>query len=263
MDAIPGRIELDIDLLLIPGNADGVWDQFVTIMGRLGYPHLCYRPRAIAASPQEAPTADAECRSNFPAVVLDRLRGRPALLDASPWGNWARGQRGALPFSWIQTAEAAPYLTPDGMGFGQLLAQHGLLAGHVVSLLGVSSRMTGTVALSTGPGTDQRHADALWRQMGTDITRLCDIMHLRIGALPQMTGRSVLTPRQREVVEWAACGKTVAEIAAILGVESTTVEKHLRLAREALGARTTAQAILHAHQRNQIFVTPMGKSATG
>ena len=62
-----------------------------------------------------------------------------------------------------------------------------------------------------------------------------------------------LTQRQREVLEWSSAGKTVAEIGTILGVAAATVEKHLRLARQAIGADTTAHAILRAHLAHQIF----------
>lgn len=62
------------------------------------------------------------------------------------------------------------------------------------------------------------------------------------------------TPRQREVLEWTSAGKTVAEVATILGLTPATVEKHLRLARDALDAGSTAQAILKAHVTNQIFL---------
>jgi hypothetical protein len=40
----------------------------------------------------------------------------------------------------------------------------------------------------------------------------------------------------------------------IMGLTSATVEKHLRLAREALAVDTTAQAVLKASFSNQMFV---------
>ena len=39
-----------------------------------------------------------------------------------------------------------------------------------------------------------------------------------------------------------------------MGLTSATVEKHLRLAREALAVETTAQAVLKAALHNQMFV---------
>ena len=63
-----------------------------------------------------------------------------------------------------------------------------------------------------------------------------------------------LTGRQREALEWVGEGKTTQDIATIMGLTQATVEKHLRLAREALGVETTAQAVLKASYQNQIFV---------
>ena len=51
----------------------------------------------------------------------------------------------------------------------------------------------------------------------------------------------------------SAAGKTVADIATILGLTPATVEKHLRLARHATGADTTAHAIMRAYLDHQIF----------
>ena len=49
-------------------------------------------------------------------------------------------------------------------------------------------------------------------------------------------------------------GKTTQDIAFLLGLTAATVEKHLRLAREALDVDTTAQAVLKAAFYNQMFV---------
>jgi LuxR family transcriptional regulator, quorum-sensing system regulator SdiA len=83
---------------------------------------------------------------------------------------------------------------------------------------------------------------------------LNNVFHLKATSLPY-TGVNPLTARQREVLEWVGDGKTMLDIAAILGVAPATVEKHLRLAREALGVETTAQAVLKASYKNQIFIT--------
>ena len=81
---------------------------------------------------------------------------------------------------------------------------------------------------------------------------LNDISHLRIASLPY-AGPNPLTARQREVLEWVGEGKTAQDVATILKVSVATVEKHLRLAREALGVETTTQAVLKASLKKQIF----------
>ena len=63
-----------------------------------------------------------------------------------------------------------------------------------------------------------------------------------------------LTRRQREALQWVGDGKTTQDIAQIMGLTQATIEKHLRLARDALNVETTAQAVLKAAFQNQMFV---------
>lgn len=250
----------NLEKLLHANSADDLWQAFAAVMQDMGYPHVCYTARRFADMPRMWLAEDLEWRSTYPDSFLTDLR-HDDLLTASPWSTWSREQTGARSASWIETEEAAPYLTTQARQMIATCQRHGVWHGHVVSLLGVSIRVTGTVVMNTGRGTDQAHADQLWQKVGNDVISLSQVMHLRINALPRTQGAGVLTARQREVVEWAAYGKTVAEIARILGVTSTTIEKHLRLAREQLGVGTTAQAILKAHVKNQIFIEDPGFDA--
>jgi DNA-binding CsgD family transcriptional regulator len=68
------------------------------------------------------------------------------------------------------------------------------------------------------------------------------------------SGARHLTRRQREVLQWVGDGKTTQDIALLIGLTPGTVEKHLRLAREALDVETTAQAVLKAAFYNQMFI---------
>ena len=81
-----------------------------------------------------------------------------------------------------------------------------------------------------------------------------NVAHLKLTNLPYSTARRNLTSRQREALEWVGEGKTTQDIATIMGLTPATIEKHLRLAREALNVETTAQAVLKASFQNQIFV---------
>jgi LuxR family transcriptional regulator len=79
-------------------------------------------------------------------------------------------------------------------------------------------------------------------------------MHLKVMQLPYNATRKSLTKRQRETLEWVGEGKTTQDIWIIMGLTPATVEKHLRLAREALDVETTAQAVVKASFQNQIFL---------
>ena len=55
-----------------------------------------------------------------------------------------------------------------------------------------------------------------------------------------------LSPREREVLDWVAAGKTNRDIAAILGASPRTVEKHLERIYEKLGVETRTAAAMRA-----------------
>jgi len=63
------------------------------------------------------------------------------------------------------------------------------------------------------------------------------------------SGRSPLTPREREVLLAAARGGTVAEVAKLVHLTQGTVRNHLSAAIGKTGARTSADAIRLAEER--------------
>lgn len=55
-----------------------------------------------------------------------------------------------------------------------------------------------------------------------------------------------LTSRERECLTWAGAGKTNADVATILGISDSAVEKYLSAARQKLTSLTTTQAVCAA-----------------
>jgi DNA-binding NarL/FixJ family response regulator len=55
-----------------------------------------------------------------------------------------------------------------------------------------------------------------------------------------------LTTREREVLQWLACGKTDRDIGCILGISPRTVQKHLQRMYEKLGVETRTAAVTRA-----------------
>ncbi|TIV05145.1 MAG: helix-turn-helix transcriptional regulator, partial [Mesorhizobium sp.] len=62
----------------------------------------------------------------------------------------------------------------------------------------------------------------------------------------------LLTDREKEVLLWAAAGKTSSETSQILGLTERTVKWHSTRAREAFGVVTTTQAVVEAVRRRLI-----------
>ena len=69
------------------------------------------------------------------------------------------------------------------------------------------------------------------------------------GAAPQDAPAPELSAREREVLLWAAQGKTAWETSAILGISPKTVEFHLGNCGRKLGTATKAQTILAAARK--------------
>lgn len=63
-----------------------------------------------------------------------------------------------------------------------------------------------------------------------------------------------LTPREREVLQWSAAGKTAEDIGVILGLTKNTVESHHRHIREKLDAINLVHAVTKAVRRYEIQI---------
>ena len=167
----------------------------------------------------------------------------------APMIRWALNNTG--PCSWRWMAEPGNVTAEEQKAIEFNISQN-VVAGYTVSFLSVSERTKGAIALTAKPGMSQADVEEIWDKHGRDITVMNNVMHLKIQTLPY--SQRSLTKRQREVLQWVGDGKTMQDIAILLDLTPATIEKHLRLAREALDVETTAQAVLKAAFYNQMFV---------
>jgi len=76
-----------------------------------------------------------------------------------------------------------------------------------------------------------------------------DLISVMLEAKREPTaGKSALTPRQREILQLIAEGRTMKEIASILHISQRTAETHKYAMMENLGLKTTASLIQYAVQ---------------
>lgn len=64
----------------------------------------------------------------------------------------------------------------------------------------------------------------------------------------------LLTPREREILQWSAGGKAADDIACILGITKNTVESHQRNIRDKLDAINVTHAVVKALKRQEIQI---------
>lgn len=141
-------------------------------------------------------------------------------------------------------------------------ASHGIVAGYTLSFDHISRHGRAGMGLCARAGLDQDAVDAIWARDGAEIAVCANALHLRVGTLPLDLPARTLTERQRQVLAWISDGKTVQDVAVLIGLSPATVEKHLRRAREALGVQTTTQAVLKAAFLNQIYRLPQQETST-
>lgn len=174
-------------------------------------------------------------------------------LMRTPMFRWILQNNGACSWHWAEEQRRAGLLSPEECEAQDIARRAGLSAGYVISMTDEAACSRGGFSLSGDIGVTQSQIDQIWDQHGAQIQALCNVMHLKMRSFPMPSLRRPLSPRQLEALQWVAEGKTSQDIATIMGVTPAMVEKHLRLAREALDVETTAHAVAKAALHNYLF----------
>lgn len=215
---------------------------------RLIYGYTRYRTETSLGDPEDFIILTNHCSDYVDGFL------HSGLYFHAPMLHWALENEGAGSWRMIQQMMDSKTMTADERKVYDFNTRMGVSVGYTISFNSVSARSKGAISLCSREGRSQEETDAMWERHGRDILLMNNVAHLKILTLPYTTPNRSLTRRQREALEWVGDGKTTQDIALLMGLTSATVEKHLRLAREALAVETTAQAVLKAALHNQMFV---------
>ena len=91
--------------------------------------------------------------------------------------------------------------------------------------------------------------DVLRRPLAQVFGRLCAAQRPAPSLDPGVIARHALTPREAEVLQWVACGKTDRDAAALLNCSPRTVHKHLQRVYAKFGVETRTAAVMRAVAR--------------
>ncbi|WP_371153962.1 autoinducer binding domain-containing protein [Jannaschia sp. 2305UL9-9] len=228
-----------------------LWDMHQRRMATYGFDCILYAATRLRTKNGMGDVRDALILSTYPddfnAEYLDG-----GLFRDAPMVRWAMSNVGSRSWSEIAADYQEGRLTAGERRVCEFNRRHGIVAGYGISFPRTSERSGHGIGLAARNMT-QAGVDELWSRKGQEIELLNLVTHLTILSLPYGTHGRPLTARQREVLELVADGKTVQDVAHVLGRNPATIEKHLRLAREALDVDTTAQAILKASVQNQFY----------
>lgn len=229
-----------------------LWERHVEIMRGYGFAYLLYGFTRYLTDRSLGDPADWIVLSTYPTGFTEVFVDQ-GLFYHAPMVKWVINNDGVCSWRHISEMRNAGTLTDKELEVVAFNAKFGLKAGYTVSFRGVSNRSRAGIALAVGPDRTQDEVDEMWKRDGQSITVINHMMHLKLLTLPY-SGARPLTRRQIEVLQWVGDGKTNDDIAILMGLTVGTVEKHLRLARDALNVETTAQAVLKASFFNQMFL---------
>jgi len=234
-------------------SIEELWDMHCPKMASYGFDRLIYGFTRYRTENSLGNPEDFVVLSNHSPAYTDVFFNERLYFHA-PMTQWAIQNEGAC--SWRVLAERVRLneLTEEERKVIAFNLSQKVHAGYTISFKSLSQRNKGAIALTAAPDISQDQIDAMWEKHGQDIIVMNNVAHLKILTLPYSGLGRPLTKRQIEALEWVGDGKTTQDIAMLMGLTPATVEKHLRLAREALSVETSAQAVLKAAFRNQMFV---------
>jgi len=246
------QIETVMDRILDAEHVEQAWDVFRQWVAQHGFDRLFYAATRYRANGPFGDIDDVQILTNYGDDYVERYVGMGHFHNA-PMAVWVVENVGVLSWSEVGRMRESGKLSPKMLEVVTFNQKMGIAAGITISFPRSNERTRAGLALCGRPGLKQCEVDAIWEREGDVIHRVARLLHLKLSSLPQSVPGK-LTPRQSEVLRWVGDGKSVADIAAILGVSTATVDKHLRLAREALNVATTAQAVMKLSLRNVMFL---------
>jgi LuxR family transcriptional regulator len=246
-----------LDDMVSARDVEDLWSLHTETMKAYGFDRLIYgftRSGGVASvgNPEDSLILSSQTPEYMETFINE------GLYHGAPMLRWALKNEGACSWRWMAEMERNGSLTAAERRVMQFNKSMGVTAGYTISFPSVSERVKGAIALTAAFGMTQGDVDRIWESSGRAIMLINNVMHLKVQALPY-AGRRRLTSRQREVLRWVGDGKSIQDIAVLIGRKPATVEKHLRLAREALEVETTAQAVLKAALNNQMYLLDSDK----
>jgi LuxR family transcriptional regulator, quorum-sensing system regulator BjaR1 len=187
---------------------------------------------------QTSPTTIVVAAGFDPAWIAQYERHRFRTHDPIPDAI----MRAAKPLTWSQALEQAP-MTDEVRKFVGSMQAHGLVHGFGVPLFGPNAR---NAYASFGfdkadYGLEEVRKNRLWAIAQAAHLRLCCIVNETYGSSDK-----ALSPRERDVLEFVARGKSSSEIGEILGISSETVDTYLKRTFLKLGASSRVGAAIRA-----------------
>ncbi len=245
--------KIDLGAVVHASCIEHVWQSVTSQFAQYGFDRIIYGYTRYRTERNLGDPKDLFLLSNHENDYIGPFV-EDGLYYHAPMVLWTLDNDGVCSWDYVKEQAEAGNYPPETMKVIEFNRKFDVTSGFTVSFQSDNRRSKGGMALTAAKGVSQAEANDIWEKYGTELEILANVAHLKIQSLPFTPIARTLTTRQQQVLEWVGDGKSIQDIATILGLGIATVEKHLRLARENLDVETTAQAVLKAWFQNQIFV---------
>ena len=235
--------------IIFSNSLKDAWNNYQKIITDLGFPKMIYISSQYRRHDTWGDPKDALILSNhddsynmelFNSINLlrDYSKFKTLLTTPGTWTSWKQIPLDNLPKSNIKKLI-------------KLNNDHNVKNGIQFSLEQISPESACVIMLTGHPKITQIDLEKIWLNSKDVIIQISKIFQLTIRNLPHSPGsigpsHPILTTRQKEILNFISEGKSIMEISRILKLSTTTIDKHLRLARLNLDVSTTAQAVSKA-----------------
>jgi DNA-binding CsgD family transcriptional regulator len=148
--------------------------------------------------------------------------------------------RSLLPLDWEELRQVDETVRPI-----HAVAERFGIGRHGISIP-IREPGAGDAMFSVNFDCEDRHWPELRKELANSVHLFAHYFHLRMKTVIASAAaqcRAGLSPREREVLRWAAEGKTAWETAQLLGVSESAVSLYMGNAMTKLGAATKTQAV--------------------
>ncbi len=229
-----------IDRLDELSTVEKVTDVFAEAVARYGVKHFIVTGVSTARPLEELVVASRAPAAFFTLYVEKRYQRFDPLIRRSLGSH--------MPFEW----RAASYLTDHDARVVEIMrrrTEYGLNHGYLVPIHGPDGN-EGCVSMAANSLDLATQA-----KLALHVMALYAFDRMR-GLRDSLSGsRSLLTPREREVLSWIGAGKSAEQIGHALKISKRTVDEHSQTAARKLGAANRTEAVAIA-LRDRIIQFP-------
>nr|WP_321457942.1 LuxR family transcriptional regulator [uncultured Cohaesibacter sp.] len=215
-------LESTIEMMQSASTVDGAFDLFKEFVNEHGYDNACYT--LVTDHPSIGKMAYHGVTSDYPEPWMKHYRDH----DYQHFDPvWLRSFEHPVPFFWndlVDQKKRDPSL--DGEILRKSLqvmneaAEEGVADGIGLSFTNRMGEISGF-----GISRQQQQKCHDYRELGT-IYLVATVFHDKFMSLHQEAVRPKLSQREKDILSWAAEGKSDWEIATILGIKHSTVRYH-------------------------------------